>query len=94
MHRIDVKILVALAIIMLNHRTQETTITELIGGPEIGQICREQLAAVYVKILYCVLKVQLQVPAELVANLWRKSFGMTEASVGEIHHVFHAHIDA
>ena len=74
LHREGIEILISLPVILLHDDPQETAVIELIGCPEIGQVGSKQAAAVDVKILNGVLKVKLQMAAELIANFWPDSF--------------------
>ena len=73
LHRKGIEILISLPVILLQDDPQKTAVVELIGCPEVGQVSGKQAAAVDVKILYGVLKIKLQMAAELIANFWPDS---------------------
>ena len=73
LYREGIEILTPLPVILLHDGPQKTAVVELIGCPEIGQVGSKQAAAVDVKILYGVLKIKLQMAAELIANFWPDS---------------------
>ena len=70
LYREGIEILISLPVILLHDDPQKTAVIELIGCPEIGQFSSKQAAAVDVKILNRVLKVEQEMTAELIANLW------------------------
>ena len=73
LYREGIEILTSLPVILLHDDPQKTAIIELISCPEIGQVGSKQAAAIDVKILNGVLKIKLQMAAELIANLWPDS---------------------
>ena len=73
LYREAIEILISLPVILLHDDPQKTAVIELIGCPEIGQVSSKQAAAVDVKILNGVLKIKLQMAAELIANFWPDS---------------------
>ena len=73
LYREGIEILISLPVILLHDDPQKTAVVELIGCPEIGQVGGKQAAAIDVKILNGVLKIKLQMAAELIANLWPDS---------------------
>ena len=70
LYREGIEILVSLTVVLLQDDPQKTAVIELIGCSEIGQVGSKQAAGVDVKILNGVLKIKLEMTAELIANLW------------------------